>query len=158
MKVLVVLLTVILVNATAMVAAGADDEVARLANRLSEWHGMWENGLFRGIRLPADAPAESLAKEALLSTQFAKESFRSIVGAREIMVRGSGRLKAIVISTDRGRRIILLRFVPTQMFWWNRTFDSDERSWPNKVPLPTPASSTPAADAPVAPPSGAAGH
>lgn len=32
------------------------------------------------------------------------------------------------------------------------------RSWPNKPPLPTPASDTPAAEAPVAPPAGAAGR
>jgi hypothetical protein len=107
------------------------DPIDALVAELATTHGMWENGAFQPIKLPADASAEQVLDKVFKSTtpQDGKRIKRyKVIEQRKIAISSltgieeSPNFKAVRLDTDHGPRIVLLRYLQSDG-WWSRSFD-----------------------------------
>jgi hypothetical protein len=106
----------------------ADDPIARLLDRLSTSHGLWRNGLFPSIELPRTATNEQVVSRVFELSSFDKGrvSDHRIVETRQIRIPGDQDLyTALLVKTNLGRKIVLLRFNGPSVGWWSRVYDAD---------------------------------
>jgi hypothetical protein len=102
------------------------DTVAKLVARLSATQGSWVNGTYRMIELPRTAPIPEVLKIALESNGYDKRrvTTRRIIETREVRVGirpGEQSYTAVLVETDLGRKVVMLRHLPTG--WWSRVYD-----------------------------------
>ncbi|HUG73167.1 MAG TPA: hypothetical protein VMK82_07080 [Steroidobacteraceae bacterium] len=106
-------------------AAGAreTDPIAELVARLSATGGLWTNGMFRKIDLPATAPIPQVLKSALEYNRYDKRvvTAHRITETRGVRIGVEQGYTAVLVDTDLGRKIVLLRHVP--IGWWSRVYD-----------------------------------
>jgi hypothetical protein len=106
-------------------AAGAweTDPIPELVARLSATGGLWTNGIFRTIDLPATAPIPQVLALALEYNRYDKRvvTAHRIIETREVRIGVERDYTAALVDTDLGRKIVLLRHVPNG--WWSRVYD-----------------------------------
>jgi type IV pilus biogenesis protein CpaD/CtpE len=102
--------------------ATTPDPVDQLVNDFSSSHGLWEKGLFPIIKLPATAPIGEVVSE-VLERQVA--SYK-ILRVRQVHIRGSlpDLYTAVIVQTNVGEKIILLKYAGESVGWWSRIYDA----------------------------------
>lgn len=97
------------------------DPVDHLVDGLAESHGLWTNGLFPKLELPAEASNQQLL-EGL--ARYSKKP--RVVSQREVTIPGAGPrpYRALLLDTDEGPRILLLQHQGS-VGWWSRFFTPD---------------------------------
>jgi hypothetical protein len=113
-------------------AAAADDPIARLATTLAPSHGLWLNGAFPKLDLPADAPEEQVMAQVFQMTTSPQGRITEhrvlekrqvtlpAAGAKEI--RPEDTYTAFHVDTNLGPKIVLMRHLSSGG-WWSRIFD-----------------------------------
>ena len=108
-------------------AGMAADPIAQLVGRLSATHGLWHNGLFPSIDLPAHAPVEQVLSRVFQLSAFntGRVSEHHVLQARQIEIPGEvqGRYTALLVQTNLGRKIVILKFSGLEVGWWSRVYD-----------------------------------
>lgn len=108
------------------VDARETDPVGELVARLSAGSGMWANGTFPTIDLPATAPIPQVVEVVLAKNRYDKRQVTAhrIMETREVRIgdRPAERAyTAVLVETDLGRKVLLLR--PGSLGWWSRVYD-----------------------------------
>jgi hypothetical protein len=111
-------------------AAAAADSIDRLIARLSSSHGLWRNGLFPRLDLPATASTEQVIARVFQRTGIDKGrvSKSRNVQIRQVRIPGSlpDEYTAVLVETDLGRKIVLLQRVSGSLGWWSRVYDAEQ--------------------------------
>jgi hypothetical protein len=112
-------------------AAAASDSIDRLMARLSSYHGLWQNGAFPKLDVPATASTEQVVIRVFQKISFDKGRVAksSILETRQVRIPGSlpDEYTAVLVETDLGRKIVLLQHVAEPLGWWSRVYDADQR-------------------------------
>jgi hypothetical protein len=105
------------------------DPIDRLASDFSSSHGLWENGAFPMLGLPATASTEEVVAKTFKMTGFDKGHVTSykILKIREIHIQGSlpDLYTAVLVQTDFGEKIVLFKYVGSSVGWWSRVYDAN---------------------------------
>ncbi len=105
----------------------AADPIAELVARLSATHGLWHNGMFLPVQLPADASNERVLSRLFELSAFdaGRVSSHHLLEARQIEIPGEvqGRYTALLVQTNLGRKIVILKFIGPEVGWWSRIYD-----------------------------------
>jgi hypothetical protein len=107
-------------------ATTAADPIDQLVTRLSTppQSGLWQNGLFPIIKLPATASTnEVLAK--VLERQV--DSYK-VLKIRQVHIPGNlpDLYTAVLIQTSAGEKIVLFKYEGEAVGWWSRIYDAKE--------------------------------
>ncbi len=109
--------------------ATTSDPVDRLVTKLSSSHGLWRNGEFPSLGLPATASTEQLVSRLFQMTGFDRGQVTThrILKVRKVRIPGDlpDIYTAVVIDTDLGRKIVLLKYEGPAAGWWSRVYDAD---------------------------------
>jgi hypothetical protein len=108
----------------------ATASIDRLVARLSSSDGLWKNGLFPRLDVPATASTEHLVTAAFQKTSVDGRrvaTFR-IVEHRQVRIPGTppDGYTAVLAETDLGTRIVLLQHLSKQLGWWSRVYDAEQ--------------------------------
>ena len=103
------------------------DPIAALVTRLSATHGLWINGMFPDLDLPATAPTQQVLEQVFKKTGFDKGNVRTfqIIETRQVQIPAAGfsdAFTAVLVETDLGRKIVLLK--SSSVSWWSRVYDA----------------------------------
>ncbi len=105
----------------------AADPIAELVVRLSATHGLWQNGLFVPIQLPASASHEQVLLRLFELSAFnaGRVSEHHVLDARRIEIPGGaqGQYTALLVHTNLGRKIVILKFSGPGAGWWSHIYD-----------------------------------
>ena len=109
--------------------AAVSDPIDSLVQRLNATHGMWINGLYPDINLPANAQPEEVLAAAVKMTGFDQghiksfkiESLRQV----ELMAAGQQTFSVALVDTDFGKKIFMFR-PERNNGWWTRFYDVEE--------------------------------
>jgi hypothetical protein len=106
------------------VAMDPIDEIGQKLN--SDKTGLWVNGVFPAINLPADVKADTVIKEAITKVGFDKGYIKTfkIVEVRQLRLDALGmqNCSAALIETDLGTKVLLFKYDKNSS-WWTRFFD-----------------------------------
>jgi hypothetical protein len=81
-------------------------------------------GMYSPMRLPRTASPEQLIARIIETTSFAGGKVKTYQAAEVRMVRISGvPYTAVLIETNVGRKIVLLRYEEHVAGWWSRIYD-----------------------------------
>jgi len=99
------------------------DLIGALVTRLKATRGMWVNGYYTPIELPATTPIPQVLAAVLETIHYDERRATTyhIVEIREVQVEFQQRYVAVLVETDLGNKIVLLRH--TESGWWNRVYD-----------------------------------
>lgn len=105
--------------------AASNDPVGALVRRLAATNGMWTNGIFTPIKLPATAPIPQVLQAAIETNRYdgRRATVSRIISTRQVRIDEfpNEPYTAVLVETDLGRKIALLR--STQQGWWSRVYD-----------------------------------
>ena len=106
----------------------AADPIDMLARRLNASHGEWINGLYPTIRLASDASTDAVIEEAIAKTGLIDgriERF-TIITARSVSIDEHlpHVYYALLLDTNLGGKILLMRYEGEITGWWTRFFDA----------------------------------
>jgi hypothetical protein len=91
------------------------DPIGRLAAGLSSSYGLWENGAFPTLGLPANASTDEVVARTFKMTGFDQGRVTSytVLKIRQVHIRGSlpDFYKAVLVRTDCGEKIVLCKYV-----------------------------------------------
>jgi hypothetical protein len=112
-------------SASASASVVSDGSIDRLVDKLDKNH-LWDNGHFPELELPHTASAEAVVSEifSLESAGDGKPRHHHTLEIREVHI-GSPSYTAVLMDTEAGRKIVLLRYRSDNVGWWSRTFDVD---------------------------------
>lgn len=133
-------------------ATQADDvAIGKLVNRLkAETGGLWVNGVYPTLGLPAGASAEQVIAQSIKLSGFAKGHLKTwkLLSLRTVELKdlGAGKTFAALLDSDQGRKILLFHYQGAAAGWWSR-FYSGDGSDPFAQPV-APKRSKPASVAP----------
>lgn len=106
------------------------DPIDGLVRRLSSSYGLWQNGLFKPIDLPASAPAEAVVAQVYKNAnlyQGGKATNYQIIKRRQVQigdnVKGNNYI-AVLVDTNVGGKVVLLQYDEQSKQWWNRVYDT----------------------------------
>ena len=104
------------------------DSIETLVARLSSSHGLWVNGLYPTLDLPATASTEQVVARVFQMTGFDKGHVSShrILETRLVRIGDSfpdATYTAVLVETDLGRKIVLLQHSSPSGGWWSRVYD-----------------------------------
>src|SRR5208283_3130498 len=101
--------------------ATTPDPVDQLVIDFSSSHGLWQKGLYPSIKLPATASIEEVVSE-VLERQVA--SYK-ILRVRHVHIQGSlpDLYTAVIVQTNVGEKIVLLKYAGESVGWWSRIYD-----------------------------------
>ena len=104
------------------------DSIEALVARLSSSHGLWVNGVFPTLDLPAAASTEQVVARVFQMTGFDKGHVSShrILETRQVRIGDSfpdATYTAVLVDTDLGRKIVLLQYSSPSVGWWSRVYD-----------------------------------
>ena len=109
--------------------ATKSDPVDRLVTRLSSSHGLWRNGEFPSLGLPASASTEQVVSKVFQMTGFERGQVTThrILKVRKARIPGDlpDIYTAVVTDTDFGRKIVLFKYEGAATGWWSRVYDAD---------------------------------
>lgn len=87
---------------------------------------MWNNGTFPRIELPRTATTSEVVAAVLKKVSFDSGPAKThrIVGTRSVTISPDPMpYDAVLLETDQGRKIMLLRYDSEAVGWWSRVFD-----------------------------------
>jgi hypothetical protein len=102
--------------------ATTSDPIDRLVTSLSSSHGLWTNGLFQPVSLPATASTRDVISK-VLERQF--HSYQLLKIRQVAIPFGAGYSEsytAALVRIDSGEKIVLIRYEAGG--WWNRIYDT----------------------------------
>jgi hypothetical protein len=119
------------VAASATPQAAPPDPIAQLVARLSSAsHGMWHNGLYSPVKLPASASTEEVLRQVfqqtLVGLQGAHVGRHQVLETRQVRIPTAGpsdAYTAVLVETDLGRKVVLLQYESPGLGWWSRVYD-----------------------------------
>lgn len=107
-----------------------EGEARASIERLVAWlsaHPLWENGLFPTLDLPPTASTEQVLSMIFRVTSFdaGRVDEHRILYSREAGIPGSlpNRYTAVLVATNQGQKIVLLRYTGRPVGWWSRVYD-----------------------------------
>ncbi len=108
--------------------AAQPDSIDLLVARLASSHGFWINGLSLTLSLPATASTEEVLARVFQMTGFDKGhvSTHRVLETRQVRIPDSfpdAAYTAVLVETDFGRKIVLLRYESPTLGWWSRVYD-----------------------------------
>jgi hypothetical protein len=107
----------------------SNDAIEQLVARLSATHGLWINGAFPIIKLPAEAAVEQVISNVFEMTGFDKGHVteHSLVTVRPVKIGAtfSDTYTAALVETDLGPKIILLKYQGSTLGWWSRVYPAE---------------------------------
>jgi hypothetical protein len=107
-------------------ASGSPDPINSLVTRLNA-DPLWCNGIFPTITLPADAQPEAVLAEAAKRVGFDHGYMKTFhilqVRSVELTASGEGKMKAALIDSDLGTKILLFGHGGEAAGWWTRFYD-----------------------------------
>ncbi|MBN1384176.1 MAG: hypothetical protein JW983_04750 [Elusimicrobia bacterium] len=107
--------------------ATAPDRIDSLVTRLSSDH-LWQNGEYPILGLPKSASTEQVVAKVFKMTGFDKGHVTKykILKVREVRITGSlpDVYTAVLVSTDFGNKIVLIRYDGPNLGWWSRVYDT----------------------------------
>jgi hypothetical protein len=115
--------------ASAVLVAGCatpSDSIDRLVSRLSS-DGLWQNGMTPILPLPAKATTEEI-----VSKEYSGHGVSyKILSVRQVHIQGSqpALYTAVLIHTDAGDKIALLRYEAGMSGWWVRIYEAKTLAW-----------------------------
>jgi hypothetical protein len=119
------------------------DPIAVLVEDLSASHGAWRNGLVPDLGLAGDTPIEALVARRFETPLLdGKISQFDVVDSRNITITERGvelprsDYTAVLVNTNLGQKIVILRFNVASGKWFNKVFDSPVP--PSAVEQPAP--------------------
>ncbi len=102
--------------------------VDRLVSELTK-QPLWINGSFPRINLEKSASTKEVAAAYFSQTSEAKGRIEewTIENEQPVTIPGShgSDFTAITCSTDQGERILLIRYLSSEVGWWCRSFETD---------------------------------
>jgi len=111
--------------------AEGTDPIDQIANKLnSDIHGLWVNGGYPTIKLPADEKPENVIEQAIKTVGFDKGHIKTykIIEVRKIKLNASGmeNCSAALIESDLGKKVLLFKYKESSSQWWTRFFEIPE--------------------------------
>jgi hypothetical protein len=102
------------------------DPIDTLVTNLNASHGLWINGMYPIIELPADAKTEQVLAAAVKMTGFDQGHIKTykIVEVRTVQIN-TGRAEpysAALVESDLGMKIFLFKAERSNR-WWTRFYD-----------------------------------
>jgi hypothetical protein len=114
-------------SAAAEQAAAKSDPITTLVEKISASRGLWLNGSYPILGLPASASADEVLARMFEMTSFAEGRVKQyrILETRLVQISGSppNTCIAALVRTELGDKIVLLRYEGTPMGWWSRVYD-----------------------------------
>lgn len=113
--------------AVASAAVPSDGSIDRLVARLAGSR-LWRNGHFPKIDLPASAPLDAVVARIFepVGVDGGRAKSPSVLESREVRIGGDARpYTALVVETERGKKVVLLRYEVDRGHWWSRVFDPE---------------------------------
>ena len=114
---------------TASPPAAVADPIDRLVADLLSSYGLWENGVFPILGLPETASTDEVVAKTFKMTGFDKGQVTSykVLKIRQVHIRGSlpDLYTAVLVQTDFGEKIVLLKYVGASVGWWSRVYDAN---------------------------------
>jgi hypothetical protein len=103
------------------------DAVDRLVAKLMPRLPTWKNGAFPRLDLPATATREQVVRLLLERIAFDRGgvSTHHILWTKEVDLGGEG-YSAVVVDTNFGRKIVLLRYEGKATGWWSRVYSEGD--------------------------------
>jgi hypothetical protein len=105
------------------------DPITQLVERLSASHGLWRNGLFPSLGLTENASSEQIVARVLELSTFDKGRVTKhrIMQTRRVQIPGEQQelYTAILVETNIGRKVVLLKFSGPAAGWWSRVYAAD---------------------------------
>jgi hypothetical protein len=106
----------------------AADPIDMLVRRLNGSHGEWINGLYPTVRLASDAATDAVIEEAIAKTGLIDGRIEryTIISARSVSIDEHlpHVYYALLLDTNLGRKILLMRYEGGTTGWWTRFFDA----------------------------------
>ena len=105
------------------------DPIDALVARLNATQGLWINGIFPIIELPADATADEVLAAAVKMTGFDQGHIKSFkiqsVRQVELMAAGKQTFSVALVDSDLGQKIFMFKPEKNNR-WWTRFYDVEE--------------------------------
>jgi len=109
-----------------LVGCSKTDPIENLVARLSSNH-FWENGEYPNLGLPATASTEQVVSRVFQMIGFDRGHVTShkILKVREVHIPGSlpDIYTAVLVETNFGKKIVILKYVRESVGWWSRVYD-----------------------------------
>ena len=110
--------------------AAQPDAIDQLVARLSSpSHGMWHNGLYQPVSLPATASPDEVGTKVFqkyISMHGSHVGRHEVLATRPVRIPKAGpsdAYTAVLVETNLGRKIVLLQHESPGLGWWNRVYD-----------------------------------
>ena len=107
----------------------AADPISQLVERLSASHGLWRNGLFPSLGLAKSASNDQIVARVLELSTFDKGRVTEhrILQTRHVQISAEQQelYVAILVETNIGRKIVLVKFIGPEAGWWSRVYAVD---------------------------------
>jgi hypothetical protein len=104
------------------------DPIDRLAARLASTP-LWNNGLSPQIDLPPTAATDEVVAAVFERVSFdqGRATRHETLRTKPVSIGGDPReYVAVLVETNFGRKIVLLRYEGQSIGWWSRVFDEAE--------------------------------
>lgn len=114
-----------------LVGCSTPDPIGVLTKRLNDdIGGLWINGMYPIIHLPSNASTKDVLDEAIKKTGFDEGHIKryNILNTRTVNLRAgtTHEYSAILIDSDLGRKVILMRYEGETTGWWTRFYDAKQ--------------------------------
>jgi hypothetical protein len=107
----------------------ATDAIDALISGLNDSHGLWRNGSYPTIHLPSSASMDAVVEEAFGKVGFkeGRVEHYTVVSARSVYLDGHQNQEyyALLIDTNLGRKVLLMRYEGDATGWWTRFYDAE---------------------------------
>jgi len=104
-----------------------DDAISRRIAQLDDF-GLWTNGASPKIDLPPSATSEEVLAAMFSRVGFDKGHVKThrVLQEREVPIGKDPKpYRAVLVETDLGRKVVLLRYESPATGWWTRAYDAD---------------------------------
>jgi len=120
----------ILISLAPILSAEATDPIDGLVARLSSTHGLWLNGIIPHVPLPETATIGQVMEQVFKTTSLdddGKILNFSILEIRQVYIDNISPIvsTAVLVRTNVGERIVILRYEGKKLGWWNRIYHID---------------------------------
>ena len=121
-----ILVTIVFILST--VGCSTSDSITALAKRLNnDIGGEWINGEYPCINLPEQANTTDVLDEAVKIVGFDEGHIKKyeIVTTRRVNLNDGNNHEylAVLINSDLGRKIVLMRYESPAIGWWSRFYN-----------------------------------
>ncbi len=115
-------LLVLLLGVLIYLTTRNNDPIDTLAAKLSK-NTEWSNGTFPILNLPEKSTPEEVIQKCTKMFGFQNGHIKKyeIKELKEVEIYPEGKLRAAILDTDQGKKILLFKFIGTD--WWSRFFD-----------------------------------